>query len=43
MAKKKEIEIIVTFSEGWQERFTRAAYDLYLEIETEKKEGGTIK
>ena len=28
--EKKKIEIVATFSDGWQERFTIAAYELYL-------------
>ena len=38
MKKKREIEVVVTFSEGWEERFAKAAYELYLQIEKSKKE-----
>jgi len=38
--QKPKIEVVVTFTEGWQERFTKAAYELYLELEVEKKRGG---
>lgn len=34
---KRKIEVVVTFSKGWQERFTKAAYELYQEIEEEKR------
>jgi len=35
--KERKIEIKVTFTEGWEERFAKAAYDLYLRIETRKE------
>ena len=32
MRKSKEKpNVIVTFTEGWQERFTKAAYELWLD------------
>jgi hypothetical protein len=34
--EKQKIEVEVKFTEGWQERFTKAAYELYLEVEDEK-------
>jgi hypothetical protein len=37
MGKKKDIQVEVVFTEGWQERFTKAAYELYQEIEEEKQ------
>lgn len=46
MAKqKRKINVIVTFSEGWQERFTKAAYELWLKCKMDEakvlqEEGG---
>jgi hypothetical protein len=35
---KEQIEVIATFTEGWQERFTKAAYELWKECkENENK------
>lgn len=36
MKNKKEIEVVIEFTEGWEERVTMAAYNLYLRIETKK-------
>lgn len=36
MKEKKEIKVRVTFSEGWEERFAKAAYELYLSVKTGK-------
>lgn len=37
MAKqKRKINVIVTFSEGWQERFTKAAYELWLKCKQDE-------
>jgi hypothetical protein len=33
MKKKREIKVRVEFTEGWEERFARASYDLYLRLE----------
>jgi hypothetical protein len=41
MKRKREIEVEVVFSDGWQERFTKAAYELYLDVQSEKSKGGT--
>lgn len=35
---KRKIEVVATFTDGWQERFTKAAYELWVECsETEYK------
>jgi len=38
VTKKKEIEVKVNFTEGWEERVAKAAYDLYLRLEAKEKE-----
>ena len=34
--KEKEIEVVINFTEGWEERVARAAYNLYLRVEAKK-------
>lgn len=29
----REIEVVITYTEGWEERFAKAAYNLYLRME----------
>jgi len=37
MKKQEEkIEVVATFTEGWQERFTKAAYELWKECNKNK-------
>jgi len=36
MKKEREINVVVNFTEGWEERFAKAAYDLYLMVEARK-------
>lgn len=33
MKKEKEIIVHINFTEGWEERFAKAAYELYLSVE----------
>ncbi len=33
MKKQKDIEVELILTEGWQERFTSACYNLYLNVE----------
>lgn len=35
MKKKREIKVIVKFTEGWEERVAKAAYNLYLRLEAQ--------
>lgn len=35
---KKEIEVVLHLTEGWEERVAKAAYDLYMFLESEEKE-----
>ncbi len=32
---KKEIKVVITYTEGWEERLAQAAYNLYLRIEAQ--------
>ena len=34
--QSQKINVVVTFSEGWQERFTKAAYELWLSCKSEE-------
>jgi len=36
--KKREIEVIINFTEGWEERVTKAAYNLYLRLEAQNNQ-----
>ncbi|MGB8452774.1 MAG: hypothetical protein WCD89_10605 [Anaerocolumna sp.] len=36
MKKPKEMNVKVTFTEGWEERFAQAAYNLYTRVENKK-------
>lgn len=36
MKKEQEIKVVVKLTEGWEERFAKAAYDLYLRVEPKK-------
>lgn len=38
---KREINVIVNFTEGWEERVAKAAYNLYLRMESREKENPT--
>jgi hypothetical protein len=37
MKKKRDIKVNITFTDGWQDRFTKASYELYLRLEDEKR------
>lgn len=36
MKKKQEINVIVVFTDGWEERVAKAACALYLKVEKER-------
>lgn len=38
MAKIQEINLIINFTDGWKERVTKTSYELYVKVESEKKE-----
>jgi len=45
MKQKRKINVVVKFSEGWQERFTKAAFELWLKCKMDEakalqEEGG---
>jgi len=35
--KEKEISVTINFTEGWQERLAKAAYNLYLRLEAQNR------
>lgn len=35
--EKQKISVITTFTDGWEDRFAKAAYELYLDIEKRKQ------
>jgi hypothetical protein len=35
--KKSEIEVQVVFTEGWEERFTKAAYEYWIERKKDER------
>lgn len=35
MKKKQEIEVVINYTEGWEERIAKAAYNLYLRLEAQ--------
>jgi len=39
MKKQKEITVNIAFTEGWDTRFTKAAFNLYKRIEEKNKKG----
>jgi len=38
MKKKREIKVIVNFTDGWEERVVKAFYNLYLRLEAKERE-----
>lgn len=40
--QKKEVNLIINFTDGWQERVTKTSYELYVRVENEKKEKQTV-
>lgn len=37
MRAKREIEVVINFTEGWEERVAKAAYNLYLSLENKEE------
>ena len=32
MGKTKKVKVVVSFTDGWEERIARASYDLYMRL-----------